>query len=118
VNASGDSAKSGTNGKRRWLLWAPVLVLSLLAGGWFGLKYSSVGKQAELGAGYIAHVVCSCRFVGNRSMDSCRTDFEAGTEIVQVEDDVAKKTIIASVPLLAKRRARFDPEFGCMLEAP
>lgn len=116
MNASTENGK--INSKRRWLLWAPVLALSLLAGGWFGLKHSSVGKQAELGAGYIAHVVCSCRYVGNRDMASCRTDFEAGTEIVRVEDDENKMTIIASVPLLARREARYDPEFGCTLLAP
>lgn len=115
MNASGEKAKSNP---RRWLLWAPVLILSLLAGGWFGLKHSSVGQQAELGAGYIAHVVCSCRYVGNRDMASCKTDFEAGTEIVQVKDNEAKKTIIASVPLLARREARYDPEYGCTLLAP
>ncbi|GGI76353.1 hypothetical protein GCM10007973_11540 [Polymorphobacter multimanifer] len=116
VNAStvnGDAG--GRTGRRRWLLWAPVLAMCLLAGGWFGLKYSSTGKQAALGAGYIAHVVCSCRYVGNREMASCRTDFEAGTEIVRVEDDVARQTITASVPLLAKRRAVYEPEFGCTL---
>lgn len=116
MKASGETAKS--KGLRRWLLWGPVLLLSLLAGGWFGLKYSRVGQQAELGAGYIAHVVCSCRYVGNRDMASCRTDFEAGTEIVQVRDDVAGKRIIASVPLLARREARYDPEFGCALDKP
>jgi len=102
----------------RWLVWGPVLLLTLLAGGWLGLKYSDTGKRAGLGAGYIAHVVCSCRYVGNRDMASCKTDFEPGTEIVAVEDDVEKRRITASVPLLARRTARYDPEYGCMLDAP
>jgi hypothetical protein len=124
VNASGETANSGAEkpgsrfGQRRWLLWAPVLLLSLVVGGWFGLKHSSLGQQAELGAGYIAHVICSCRYVGNRDMASCRTDFEAGTEIVTVSEDVGERTIVATVPLLARREARFDPEFGCALDAP
>jgi hypothetical protein len=102
----------------RWWIWAPVLLLSLLAGGWLALKTSSTGKRAELGAGYIAHVVCSCRYVGNRDMASCRTDFEPGTEIVSVNDDPAARTVTASVPLFAKRTARFDPEYGCTLDKP
>jgi hypothetical protein len=103
---------------RRWWLWAPALLLCLLAGAWFGLKSSSTGQRAELGAGYIAHVVCSCRYVGNRDMASCKPDCEPGTEIVSVEDDTAKRRITASVPLLAKRSAQFDPEYGCTLDTP
>lgn len=51
-------------------------------------------------------------------MASCETDREPGTEIVTVEDDTAKRTITARVPLLSSRTARFDPEYGCTLDAP
>ncbi|GGE08166.1 hypothetical protein GCM10011529_13250 [Polymorphobacter glacialis] len=102
---------------RRWWFWLPLL-LCLLAGGWFGLKFSSTGQRADLAAGYIAHVVCSCRYVGNRDMASCKTDFEPGTEIVRVEDDTAKRRITASVPLLSRRTAAYDPEYGCALDLP
>lgn len=104
--------------RRRWLIWAPVLALCLLAGAWLGLRYSSTGQQAQLAAGYIAHVTCSCRFVGGRDMASCDTDREPGTEVVQVSEDSANRTITAKVPLLSRRIARFDPEYGCTLDAP
>lgn len=102
----------------RWLVWSPVLLLTLAAGGWLGLRYSTTGKQAQLATGYIAHVVCSCRYVGGRDMASCETDREPGTEIVQIEDDSAKRTVTARVPLLSSRTARFDPEYGCTLDPP
>jgi hypothetical protein len=104
--------------RRRWLIWAPVLLLCLLAGAWLGLKNSTTGRQAALATGYVAHVTCSCRYVGGRDMASCDTDREPGTEIVVVEDDTANRTITARVSLLAKRTARFDPEYGCTLDAP
>jgi hypothetical protein len=104
--------------KRRWLIWAPVLILCLAAGAWLGLRHSSTGRQAQLAAGYIAHVTCSCRFVGGRDMASCDTDREPGTEVVEVREDSARRTITAKVPLLAKRTARFDPEYGCTLDPP
>lgn len=104
--------------RRRWLIWAPVLAASLLVGGWFGLKYSSTGRQAVLATGYIAQVTCSCRFVSGRDMASCDTDREPGTEVVQIDEDRANRTITASVPLLSKRTSRFDPEYGCTLDAP
>jgi hypothetical protein len=116
------SAGVGGTGKppafRRWWVWAPALLLCLLAGGWLALKTSSTGKRADLGVGYIAHVVCSCRYVGNRDMASCKTDFEPGTEIVRVEDDTDNRRITASVPWLARRTASYDPEYGCSLDNP
>jgi hypothetical protein len=51
-------------------------------------------------------------------MASCDTDREPGTEIVQVEEDSTKRTITAKVPLLSTRISRFDPEYGCTLDAP
>lgn len=102
----------------RWLLWSPLLLLTLAAGGWLGLRYSTTGKQAALATGYVAHVVCSCRYVGGRDMASCETDREPGTEIVTVADDTTRRSITASVPLLSRRTARFDPEYGCTLDAP
>ena len=102
---------------RRWWFWL-LLFLCLLAGAWLGLKYSSTGKRAEVAAGYMAHVACSCRYVGNRDMPSCDTDREPGMDIVKVVDDTAKRSVTASVPLLARRTATFDPEYGCTLDKP
>lgn len=105
-------------GWRRWLLWAPVLILCLATGSWLGLRYSTTGRQAALATGYIAHVTCSCRFVGGRDAASCDTDREPGTEVVDVAEDSAARTITARVPWLATRTARYDPEYGCTLDAP
>lgn len=113
------NASAGTTripGGRMWV-WG-VLLLSLLAGAWLGLKYSSVGKRAEVGSGYVAHVVCSCRYVGNRDMASCATDLEPGMEIVSISDDPVKRKVTGSVPLLARRTATYDPEYGCSLDKP
>ena len=98
-----------------WWIWGPVLLASLLTGAWLGLPYTSMGKRANLAAGYVAHVVCSCRHVGLRDLASCRTDLEPGTQMVKIEEDIVRKTIIARVPLLAARRARFDGVYGCSL---
>ena len=71
----------------RWYVWGPVLLLGIAIIALFAVKHSATGRRAELATGYIAHVVCSCRYVGNRDMASCKTDFEPGTEIVDVTDD-------------------------------
>lgn len=104
--------------RRRWLLWAPLLIVCAAAGGWLGLRSSTTGRQAALATGYIAHVMCSCRYVGGRDMGSCEHDREPGTEVVQVSEDSTERTITARVPLLSSRTARFDPEYGCTLDPP
>ena len=80
------------------------------------IKQGPLGRRADLAAGYVAHVVCSCRYVGNRDMKSCATDFEPGMEIVKMADDPQAKRITAWVPLLAKHSATYSPEFGCTLD--
>lgn len=119
MNASTGAQNAGKRPVfRRWYVWGPVLLLCLVAGAWLGLKYSSTGQRADVAAGYAAHVVCSCRYVGNRDMASCKNDLEPGMEIVKLEDNTEKRVVTANVPLLAKRTAWFDPEYGCTLDKP
>jgi len=115
MNASTVETAAPPAPRRRWWLWAPLVLIGVALAVWAGLKFTATGKRADLGAGYIAHVVCSCRYVGNRDMASCATDFEPGTELVQVSDDPERRAITASVPLLASRTATYDPEYGCAL---
>jgi hypothetical protein len=70
----------------------------------------------ELGVGYGAHVVCSCRYIGGRDMESCYNDYEPGMEMIQMREDEAEKRITASVPLIASRSAQFREGLGCVLE--
>ncbi len=98
-----------------WLIFLGTIAIVAVAGGAW-LKQSHFGRRADLAAGYVAHVVCSCRYVGNRDMKSCATDFEPGMEIVKMSDDPAAKRITAWVPLLAKHTATYSPEFGCALD--
>jgi hypothetical protein len=70
----------------------------------------------DVGVGYGARVACGCRYIGNRSLEDCRKDFEPGMEPIQLSEDVATKTVTASVPLVASRSARFDPVLGCVVE--
>ena len=98
-----------------WLIFVGGIVIAGFGGGAW-LKRSNYGRQADLAAGYAAHVVCSCRYVGNRDMKSCATDFEPGMEIVRMSDDPAARRITAWVPLLAKHTATYAPEYGCALD--
>jgi len=100
--------------------WVALGIIVLLAIGGIGLVASgrSPTRYAATGTGYVAHVVCSCRYVGNRDLASCKTDFEPGMEIVSVSDDPKARVVTAWVPLLAHATASYDPQFGCRLDAP
>ncbi len=98
-----------------WVIVGVVTVAALAAGGLAASGRAPL-RYAATGAGYVAHVVCSCRYVGNRDMASCKTDTEPGLEIVSVSDDSGAKRITAWVPLLATRTASYDPRYGCMLD--
>jgi hypothetical protein len=98
----------------RWLGGA-VLVAALAAGGLFALRASPIGQQAELAVGYGARTACACRYLGRRSLDSCKTDFEPGMEAVRLSEDPAAKRITAKVPLIAARSASYAEGYGCTL---
>lgn len=91
-----------------------ALVLALLAGGWLYVRART--PQLELGVGYAARVACGCRYMGNRPIDSCYSDFEPGMTPIRLSEDKAARTVTASVPLIAHRTVRYDPVLGCQPE--
>lgn len=90
-----------------------VLLILLIAAVVYAMRMK---PTIELGVGYGAHVVCSCRYIGGRDMQSCYNDYEPGMEMISVSDDEENKRITASVPLLASRSAQFREGLGCVLE--
>ena len=100
--------------RRRLLTAFAVLLLTAALAAW--LYARSIKPQLQLGVGYAARVACGCRFIGNRPLAQCRTDFEAGMEPIRLEEDAARKSVRAYVPLIASRTATFDPVLGCQPE--
>ena len=96
------------------LLSGLALVLIAAAVAFFWVRAHR--PQLELGVGYAARVACGCRYMEGRAIGDCHKDFEPGMEPIRIADDPATKTVTASVPLIAKRRVRFDPILGCQPE--
>jgi hypothetical protein len=90
-----------------------ALVISVLLLGAAGFYYARFRAMAGVGAGYVAKEVCSCVFVGGRSIDSCRPDVPESMDRVQAE--LLPDGVRAFVTGLASRVARFEPGFGCTL---
>lgn len=92
---------------------ALVLAALVLAGGVYAWRQKPL---LELGVGYGARVACGCRYMGKRSLADCHKDFEPGMELIQLSEDPARKSVRASVPLIASRTVRYDPVLGCQPE--
>lgn len=97
--------------RRRWLLLVPVLLALALAAFWKPLN-----GYAAVGTAYGAHVGCSCRYAGGRSLEDCRKDFEPGMELVSLSEDRAAKSVTAHFPLLASTTATYREGWGCVVE--
>lgn len=97
--------------KGRVLLLGLVLVAGLIALFWKPLK-----GYAETGAAYGARVGCSCRFVGGRSLEDCKKDFEPGMELITLSEDAESKSVTARFPLLARETATYRDGPGCQLQ--
>ena len=89
-----------------------------IAGFWLllvvgALVYEHLRDLSTIGAGYVAKELCSCVFVGERSLESCRPDIPPSMD--RVEAELGADRVRAFVPYLAERIARFEPPFGCVL---
>lgn len=98
-------------GRRR--LIALALAALVLALAWF---WRPINGYAVAGASYGARVACSCRFVGGRSLEDCRKDFEPGMELITLSEDLESKSVTARFPGLARQTATYRPGEGCRLE--
>lgn len=78
-----------------------------------GFAYRFVQPRASIGAGYVAKEVCSCVFVGGRSLESCRHDVPEA--MARIRAELLPDGVRAFVAGVASRVARHEPEYGCTL---
>lgn len=108
------NAKSSRR-SRYWLL-AFAILAGLLAAAWFSSFGQRLRGDATAGTAYGARVACSCRFVAGRSLDDCAKDKLAGMELLRLTDDIAAKSVTASLPMITTATARLRPGYGCVLD--
>ena len=97
--------------RRLWPIAILVVLAALLVAFW-----PAIAGYARVGSAYGAHVACSCRYAGGRSLEDCKKDFEPGMELVSLSEDRARKSVTASFPLLASATATYREGWGCVLE--
>lgn len=103
----------------RWLRWAGI-VIGLLLVAQLAMNWPRWQLRATVATGFGARMACSCRYVEGRDLKSCQSDFRGleGMGLVRLSDDVEHKTVHASIPLMASRKAVFKDGFGCMPDKP
>jgi hypothetical protein len=98
----------------RWVLGAVGVAVVVVV----GVMLHGMRARANVGAGYVAHQICSCVFVSERSHAACRDDLLPVMAPVESEivDEPGRHGVRAGVTGLASRVAWHRPELGCMLD--
>jgi hypothetical protein len=99
--------------RRRGRIW---LFAAISAAGLFAVFWPAIAGYARTGTAYGARVACSCRFVGGRSLEDCRKDFEPGMELVSLSEDAKAKSVTARFALVYGQTASYREGEGCVLE--
>lgn len=104
--------QGGSRGSK--VKWA-LLVLAVLIVAGLIYAWPAMRAYSQTGAAYSARVVCSCRYIGGRSLDDCEKDLEPGMEVVSLSEAADAKRIDATVPLMASESAEYRQGWGCVL---
>lgn len=106
--------KSGKTSKIRHIIYGVLAVLALIVL-IFIWNLGAIKAYSDVGTGYAARVVCSCRYIGERSLNDCEKDLEPGMEMVALSDDETAKRVTATITFLAEDQAEYRKGFGCVL---
>ncbi|MEM9668036.1 MAG: hypothetical protein AAF950_03850 [Pseudomonadota bacterium] len=100
----------------RPLLIAAVLLVAVGAALWQFVLREPVAF-ADVATAYAAKQVCSCRFVGERALDSCLGDFTQDISLLDVSENgtPGAETITASALGIVSATAIHQPGLGCVL---
>ena len=99
---------------------AALALIGAAAWQFFLNEQVAFGKVASA---YAAKQICSCRFVSEREMESCKTDFTQDISVLTIEENYIDSTgrtdqsIVASAAWgLISEKAVFEPGLGCVLQ--
>ena len=108
------ATRSGPRKTSRWI-WVLGIVTLLVLGTAFFYRVPITG-YAGAGTAYSARVACSCRFIGNRSLEDCAKDKLGGMELITLKEDAEAKSVTARFPLIVSETAIYREGYGCVLE--
>ncbi len=96
------------------VLFGIVVIIGIIIAALWQFYLKNQVEYARIATAYGAKQVCSCRFIGERDMQSCKLDFTDNISALTITQ--RETTITAKAPLgLASGRARYTPKLGCSL---
>lgn len=96
--------------KRKWQAIVVVLVLLVSIGVWAS---RDTFATARISTTYVAKQTCSCLFVAERPLESCRTDFDAESLISLNVITSGDGVTVSALGGLISARAKFERGYGC-----
>lgn len=89
-----------------------VVIIALLGGGAWQFWLKDQVAFGKLATAYGAKMACSCRFVAEREMESCKTDFTVDVSPFTFTEFDAGVEVSVLNGLVASR-AEYTPGLGC-----
>lgn len=89
-----------------------LAVLAVIAGGIWQFALKDVVAEGRIGVAFAAKQACSCRFISERSLESCKGDFLADMSQVSFSEGENHISTSAMGGFL-KSEARYTPGLGC-----
>ena len=96
---------------RKGLLIGVGVIVLIVAGALYAGR--DTWASAKIGTVYVAKQTCSCLFVAERTMDSCRTDYDPAAIEPLTVAATDKGVKVSALAGLVSARAEFEPGFGC-----
>ncbi|MEM6898572.1 MAG: hypothetical protein AAF583_02215 [Pseudomonadota bacterium] len=97
-----------------------IILAALVVGGTALWQFFLKGQlaYADIASAYVAKQTCSCRFVGERELDSCLGDFTQDVSILDIREGggAATQSITASALGIVSATAVHQPGLGCVLQ--
>lgn len=97
------------------IVFVILAVLAVAAGSLWQFWAKDQVAFADIGTGYTAKQVCSCVFIAERSLESCKGDSLRDISQLSIEQGEDLITVSAARGLISNT-ARFQRGLGCTLE--
>lgn len=76
----------------------------------------AIAGHSQSGTGYAAKYVCSCRYIAERELGSCKADLLPGMGVIWLSEDADDRSVTATIPLIDSTEAAYSEGAGCVLE--
>ncbi len=96
--------------RKRLLIVMAVLIIAAAV----AIRVGHLPDLSHIGAGYTAEQTCACLFISHRTLESCRGDLEPMARWLVAVTPGTDAVMARS--LVWRATARYQKNFGCMLE--